>query len=369
MKTIIEFVKKETVLSISLFLLTIIAILYPDEIVNYPSFIDWNTIIALSGLFMITIGLKESGYFFFFSRKVLKKLKSERSLSIFLILLSVLLSTFLTNDVTLFIVIPLTISIQDFVKNDISKLVIFEAISVNIGSALTPIGNPQNLFLWHKWDISFITFIRELFPLIVLLLVILLIFAFIVFPDKKIKFSEGPDNNITQKKVLFILSIALMIVYVISLEFKLSHLVLLFVFILYFIFYRMVLLKTDWLLLLLFMVIFVDIHVISTMPIVSEAVKTINLHSANNVYLYSILTSQIISNVPASVLISKFSHNWLAITYGVNVGGNGLAIASLANIIALRMIKRKKIWLNFHKYSIPYFLITGVIVYILFYVL
>jgi len=109
MRILIEFVKKEVVLFIFLFLLATVAILYPYEIINYPSFVDWRTIIALTGLLIITTGLKESGYFSVFSRKVLKRLKSERSLSIFLILFSVLLSTFLTNDVTLFIVIPLTV--------------------------------------------------------------------------------------------------------------------------------------------------------------------------------------------------------------------------------------------------------------------
>ena len=73
--------------------------------------------------------------------------------------------------------------------------------------------------------------------------------------------------------------------------------------------------------------------------------------------------------MPASVFVSKFTHNWFAITYGVNVGGNGLVIGSLANIIALRMVESKGIWLNFHKYSIPYFLITGGIAYVLFFVL
>jgi len=284
-------------------------------------------------------------------------------------LFSVLLSTFLTNDVTLFIVIPLTVGIQNLVKNDISKLIIFEAISVNVGSALTPIGNPQNLFLWYKWNISFVNFIIEMLPLVSLLLVILLIFVWIVFPDKGIKFSEGINDYRTQNKVLFTLSIAMLIVYVISIEVKQVHLVLLLVFLLYLIFYRKVLLKMDWLLLLLFIVIFIDFHVISTIPILSEGVNALNLHSAGNVFLLSVLTSQLISNVPASVLISKFSHNWLAITYGVNVGGNGLAIASLANVIALRMVKRKKIWLTFHRYSLLFFLITGGIAYILFFVL
>ncbi|OQX52036.1 MAG: hypothetical protein B5M53_09600 [Candidatus Cloacimonas sp. 4484_209] len=361
--------KKEAFLSISLFLLVILAISYPYKITNYPSFVDWRTIIALTGLLVITTGLKESKYFYAFSRKVLKRLKSERSLSIFLILLSVLLSTFLTNDVTLFAVIPLTVSIQNLVKNDISKLVIFEVIGVNVGSALTPIGNPQNLFLWHKWGVSFMAFIIKMFPLVAILLTTLLICVWIVFPNKKIKFSEEVNGDKTQKKVLFIFSIVMLIVYIISLEVNRAYLILLPVFIFYFLFYRRVLLKTDWLLLLLFIVIFIDFHVISTIPVISEGVNTLNLHSGDKVFLFSTISSQLISNVPASVFVSKFSHNWSAITYGVNVGGNGLAISSLANIIALRMIGSKKIWLTFHKYSIVYFLITGGVVYTLFYIL
>ncbi|MCD6595950.1 hypothetical protein J7L68_09810 [bacterium] len=74
-----------------------------------------------------------------------------------------------------------------------------------------------------------------------------------------------------------------------------------------------------------------------------------------------------ISNVPASVFISKFTNNWFAISYGVNIGGNGLVIGSIANIIALRMSNSKNIWLNFHKFSVPFLLVTSVIVYVLFF--
>ncbi len=77
------------------------------------------------------------------------------------------------------------------------------------------------------------------------------------------------------------------------------------------------------------------------------------------------MVSQIISNVPTSVLISKFSHNWFAITYGVNAGGNGFIIASLANLIALRIVKDRKFWIYFHRYSIPYLIITATILYVL----
>jgi len=268
-------------------------------------------------------------------------IKSERTLFIFLILLSALLSTFLTNDITLFVVVPLTLSIQDMIDNDISKLIIFETISVNVGSSLTPIGNPQNLFLWHKWNISFATFVVEMLPLVAILLTILLIFVWITTPNKKVKFLKETSYEI--RKSLFILSAVMLIIYLISLEAKRAHFVLPVIFLLYLMFYRDVLIKTDWLLLLMFVVIFIDFHIIS-----KELTGILKPYSAGDVFLLSVIISQLISNVPASVFVSKFSHNWLAIAYGVNVGGNGLVVSSLANLIALRMTKKRRAWMDFH---------------------
>ncbi len=369
MKILNWLIKKEPFLTAMLILIGILAIVYPHKIVNYPSFVDWKTIIALTGLLIITTGLRESRYFYFASRRVLSKAGEERSLAIFLILLSVSLSTFLTNDITLLVVIPLTLGMQNLIKNNISRLVIFEAISVNVGSALTPIGNPQNLFLWHKWNISFVTFVIKMLPLVVILLVFLLIFAWFVFSDRKINFSLQAKSIQPTKRRLFVLSAGMLIIYLISLEIRQAHWALPIIFILYLIFYKNVLLKTDWLLLLTFIVIFVDFRVISTIPSVIKWVHMLNLHSRGNVFLFSTVTSQLISNVPASVFVSKFSHNWHAIAYGVNIAGNGLFIGSLANIIALRMLKDKKIWRDFHRYSIPYFFITGTIIYMLFFAL
>ncbi|MHA2002447.1 MAG: SLC13 family permease [Promethearchaeota archaeon] len=368
MNVLKHFIKKEIVLFVFFFVLVILAIIYPYQIINYPSFVDWRTIITLTGLLIITSGLKESGYINFFAEETLKKVKNERILSIFLILLSVLLSTFLTNDVTLFLIIPLTINLQNKMQKDISKIIIFEVIAVNVGSTLTPIGNPQNLFLWNIWNISFKTFCFKMIPLVSILLVVLLTFAWIVIPNKKIEIPEEDISKKTKKKNLFIISIIMLIIYVISIELNQEYFVLIAVFILYLVFYATILLKVDWFLLILFIIIFIDFHVISTLSIISEMINTLNLQSSAIIFLISVIASQIISNVPASVLISKFSNNWLAITYGVNIGGNGLIIGSLANIIGLRLIKSKKMLLDFHKYSIPYFLITGAIVYFLFFV-
>ena len=250
-------------------------------------------------------------------------------------------------------------------QKDTSKLIIFEVISVNVGSTLTPIGNPQNLFLWNSWNISFTAFCVGMIPLVSILLVILLIFTCIVFPNKEITIHDGDNSEKKPKKNLFIFSIIMLIIYLISIELNQEYFVVIVIFILYLVFHRTILLKVDWLLLLLFIIIFIDFHVISTLSSISEIINALNLQSSRIIFLISVIASQIISNVPASVLVSKFSNNWLAITYGVNIGGNGLIIGSLANIIALRMTSSKKMLLDFHKYSIPYFLITGTIVYFL----
>ncbi len=203
-------------------------------------------------------------------------------------------------------------------------------------------------------------------PLTGILFGSLIIFLCFVFPNRKVEFLEEVTQR-KPKKSLFVISMVLLIIYTILLEMRYVYPAFIFVSVVYLAFYRTVFLKTDWMLLPLLAVIFIDFHVISTIPIVLESMNRMNLHNAGNVFLVSTITSQLVSNVPASVLISKFSHNWLAITYGVNVGGNGLIIGSIANVIALRMAKSRGIHLNFHRYSIFYFLITAGIVYFLFY--
>jgi Na+/H+ antiporter NhaD/arsenite permease-like protein len=298
---------------------------------------------------------------------MIKKLHNERSLALFMITLSALLSTFLTNDIALFIVVPLSLSLQKVIKNDITKLIIFEAIAVNVGSFLTPIGNPQNIFLWHKWGVTTTEFIFKTLPGVLILYGILILFALPVFGKKEIRpfDTNGRHENLNRR--LFLSSLVLLAVFVVTLELKQVLYILPFVLLFYLLFYRRVLLRVDWLLLLLFVIIFIDFHVISTLPLIVEKMKYLNLTSGSDVFLFSGVVSQFISNVPASVFVSKFSNDWYAVVYGVNTGGNGIAFASLANLIALRMAGNKKIWITFHKYSIPYMVVSGLAVYLLFF--
>ncbi|SUG48600.1 membrane protein [Salmonella enterica subsp. arizonae] len=117
----------------------------------WPDAIDWHTIITLSGLMLLTKGVELSGYFDVLGRKMTRRFHTQRQLAMFLVLAAAALSTFLTNDVALFIVVPLTITLKKLCAIPVNRLIIFEALAVNAGSLLTPVGNPQNILLWGRF--------------------------------------------------------------------------------------------------------------------------------------------------------------------------------------------------------------------------
>ncbi len=365
MNTLRELFEKEIILVIFLSILLVLSILFPSNISRYPSMVDWDTIFTLTGLIVITTGVKESGYLDIISRKLLHHIRDERSISLFFVLFSIILSMFLTNDVSLLIVVPLTLTMRRFIRNDISKLIVFEAIAVNVGSTLIPIGNPQNLFLWYQWNISFEDFIIKMLPLFLILTLILIIFTVFVFKKKSITFNNSISQDLDNHKTLFLVSLLLLIIYIIVIKLGYYYWMLPFIFIFYLIFFNRTIIQMDWFLILLFIVIFIDFNIISAIPTISNYLSNIDFSISRNVFLSSIILSQGISNVPATIFISKFSDNWFAIAYGVNIAGNGFIIGSLANLIAMRLSKDRKIWRDFHKYSIPYLIVTGLLAYIL----
>jgi len=304
--------------------------------------VDWNTISTLTGLLLITTAVKESGLFYVLAYRISRKISNERLLVLSLVFLAALLSMFLTNDIALFILVPLTLTLQQIIKRDYSRLVFFVAIAVNVGSSLTPIGNPQNIYVWHQWGISFYSFVKEMFPLVCTM------FLWLV-----------TDNyNYTVDRKLFIMTTILLVGFVASVElgYKLYLLPVIFMSVLTV--RRDVLLRCDWELIFLFIVIFVDIDLISQFRLVTHLLNVLDFNNGQTLFLSGALFSQCISNVPAAILLAKHSNNFKMIAYGVNVGGNGIVIGSFANLIALHFLKRRTDYLSFHLYSLPYFVAT-----------
>ena len=335
----------------------------PRPLRELPGYVDWNTIYTLAGLLLITNAVRESGFFHVTARRLACHIRNERYLALFLVFLAALLSAFFTNDISLFILVPLTLGLQELLQRNYTRIIIFEALAVNAGSALTPIGNPQNIFLWHQWGISFPLFVREMAPVVGVMMLWLLLFTFFVFPPEKIRLEERRPAS--TDKTLFWISLLLLAGFIVSIETDVGPWFLLVLFPVYALIAPRSLLCADWGLLLLFIFMFVDIALLCHLPAVHGLITTLHPEESRHLFLAGTLGSQLISNVPATLLFSHYTTEYRTLAWAVNTGGNGLLIASFANIIALRFVRDRKKYLLFHLYSIPFFLVTVLTVWIL----
>ncbi|MEN4768280.1 SLC13 family permease [Duffyella gerundensis] len=317
-----------------------------------PGAVDWHTIITLCGLLLVTKGIESSGYFDLLGQRLIQRFNQQRTLALFLVAAAALLSTFLTNDIALFILVPLTLSLRQFSTLPVSRLIIFEALAVNAGSLLTPVGNPQNILLWGRGDTSFVGFMLQMLPLAASMVAILLVLTWFSFSHRTIERHDNMTTPQWQKGLLW-LSIALYLLFVVALELKLTGWALLLVIACFALRARRVLLALDWSLLAVFIVMFVDVWLFMRLPQLQGLVQQV-AHASDAVHFFAAIgLSQVISNVPATILMIQIVPASVSLAWAVNIGGFGLLPGSLANLIALRMAKDKAIWWRFHLFSVP----------------
>lgn len=332
----------------------------------WPGAIDWHTIITLSGLMLLTKGVELSGYFDVLGRRMVRRFHSERRLALFMVLAAATLSTFLTNDVALFIVVPLTITIKKLCKIPINRLIIFEALAVNAGSLLTPIGNPQNILLWGRSDISFLAFIWQMMPLGLAMMATLLALCWFCFPNKTLIYNGIEKVSSWQPRLLWC-CLGFYLLFIVALEIKQELWGLALVAAGFLLLERRVVLTVDWTLLLVFMAMFIDVHLLIQLPTLHNVLNSTQHLSPVGLWLTAIGLSQFISNVPATILLLNYVPPDTLLTWAVNVGGFGLLPGSLANLIALRMANDRRIWWRFHFYSLPLLLWAAVVGYSLYF--
>ncbi len=342
----------------------ILSISSPQPFTQYPTWVDWNTIATLAGMLLLTTGIEVSGYLEHLGRTIINRLQQERMLAIFLVSASALLSTVLTNDIALFIMVPLTVGLGSISGLPIGRLVIFEALAVNAGSLLTPIGNPQNILLWQRSHLSFTGFTWQMAPLALAVFLLLLLATWLCFPKQAIHV-ELEDNPASYRVGLLRTCGLLYLAFVTSVEVGHPGWGLLGVAAAALLFCREIIAKVDWSLLLVFVLMFIDIRLLTQLHFIQGWVAAIPHFSQLELFITALLGSQVISNVPATILLVNYSDAYKVIAYGVNAGGFGLAIGSLANIIALRMAPERHLWLRFHLYSFPFLILSALIAWAL----
>ena len=337
----------------------VLSCFHPEKVPQFANFVDWNTIVTLLGLLMLTKGVEISGYFDFVGRKMINTLDNERRLALFLVSAAAVLSTFMTNDVALFIVVPLTITLKKLTALPVTRLIIFEALAVNAGSLLTPVGNPQNILLWNRSGSSFVHFIAQMAPLALVTMAALLLVTWFSFPSHTLKKKETRQSSAFNKPLLFS-CVALYLIFIVCVDLGVALYGLGVVLVGFIVMSRQVMLRIDWPLILVFIAMFIDVQLIVGLGPLQHAFGDIKGLPDYGHYLLGMGLSQIISNVPATILLVNYVPANPLLAYAVNAGGFGIAIGSLANLIAMRMSGEKKIWLTFHYYSFPFLIFSGV---------
>nr|WP_217345200.1 SLC13 family permease [Noviherbaspirillum sp. L7-7A]MBV0879432.1 anion transporter [Noviherbaspirillum sp. L7-7A] len=351
----------DMLLRILLLALVALTLAAPERLGAYPSLVDWRTVGTLLGLLILTKGIELSGWLPHLARRLVALMSSERLLALFLVLSTAALATVLTNDVALFVVVPLTLTLRD-TGVPLTRLIVFEALAANAGSVLTPVGNPQNLFLWQLSHTSFAQFAWTMLPLTLLLLTPLLLLTLLSFSGRALHFPQRRAAAKTDRLQL-VLSLALYLPFLVLTDMH-RPLAALLVLTPLLIARRGVLMRIDWGLLLVFVLMFIDLRLLGALPTVKSLIGAIDLDIAWHLYATSILASQVISNVPAAILLAQYSPDWKVIAYGVNVGGFGFMMGSLANIIALRMTPDRRAWIVFHAYSLPFLAVAAALAWL-----
>ena len=327
---------QEELVFVVVFFILIVAMIFKMPKLEY---IDFKLIFILFDLMIIVYIFEKSRVLESIAMKVLNNSKNLRQLIFSLIILSFFISMLLTNDVALFLIIPLTLIVEIELKNNLIFPVVLITIAANLGSSVTPFGNPQNLFLFLFYNFNIINFLKITLPLGIISFVLLS--ATLIFIEKKEFKREFPAVHFTSKNKVIYFSI-LFFILILSI-FGLINYILITIILLIsvLIFERKALFKIDYFLLLTFVFIFLIVGNISSSVYIKELFDKF-ITSSNRVYFLSIFSSQIISNVPAAILISHFTDNAKELILGVNIGGIGTLISSLASLISYKLYTKKK---------------------------
>lgn len=367
MKTILKFVKNEIVLCIS-FVLAVASMFVTPPNAGYLDYIDYSVIAILFCLMVTIQGFGETGLFDSMSRRLTTLFTNTRMLSGALTLLCFFMAMLITNDVALLTFVPLTLLLFKGRDRVLIRCVILETAAANLGSMVTPIGNPQNLFIYSYYQFSLGDFFKIMLPISGISLALILL-SLLIIPSENI---EKPHDKSTKFKftrnffvyaVIFVLcvcTVARFVDYRICLAITLAAVL---------IFDRRILAKPDYSLLGTFVCFFVFVGNVSAVPAVRDFISTI---LDGRVMLVSCGLSQIISNVPCALMVSGFTDNSKELLLGVNIGGMGTLIASLASLISFKLYtkspgaKKGKFFLEFTIYNFVFLGLLIVAAYLIY---
>ena len=330
-----QFIKKEAVLSAAS-LAAIISMLFVPPSLSYIGYIDFRTLALLLALMLTVAGAKKAGVFEILISSCFSVVNGRRGMILLLVSFCFFSSMLITNDVALITFVPPAIMVFGTQLQTLMITVVLMTVAANLGSMLTPVGNPQNLFLFSYYEMSIGEFFAVTAPITVIS-ALLLIGAVLILKKGEVEIllnsSEIDTRKLLPWGILFVICLACvgrMIDY---------RLMLAIVLVSVFFIDRPLLREADYNLLITFVAFFIFVGNMQNLPAVKELLSRLVL---GREFASGVLLSQVISNVPAAVMLSGFCEDSAALLAGVNIGGLGTPIASMASLISYKQFAAVK---------------------------
>lgn len=339
MKKVLAFFKKETVLTVA-WVLAILSTLFTPLDAEYINYIDFRSLGILWGLMVIMQGLRKNGLFEKICLILLTKTQKVWQLCAVLIFLCFFGGMLITNDVALITFVPFAVMMLAQAKQEqlMIPTIVLQTIAANLGSMLTPIGNPQNLYLYGLSGMSPGEFVLWMLPYTVIS-GILLVLSLLILPGKMERVSanveakaEASDRGTKCRIALYLVLFAVALLAVARVLDYRWLLALVFATVL--VMEYKVLVQVDYALLFTFVGFFIFTGNMGRIPVVEQTLAAL---VAGREIGVGVAVSQCISNVPAALLLSGFTGNYKALLLGVNIGGLGTLIASMASLISYKI--------------------------------
>ena len=339
-RKIVNFAKKETVLFAAVLLAFGSMVCVPPDM-QYLSYIDYRVLALLFCLMTVMEGFKSTGFFAAVAGKLLEKVKTFRQLYLLLVFLCFFTSMWITNDVALLTFVPFTVLVLRMtgLEQEMIPVIVLQTIAANLGSMTTPVGNPQNLYLYSISGMGIGAFLQIMGPLTLISagLIFLICLIHKDFPIRQgmlgkeiVGVRKAGENQVLA--VLFFISL-LSVFRILSWQLLLLIVLVSCMGIKAFCKEKYLPLEADFGLLLTFVAFFIFIGNMGRICAVREVLSQV-LNGRE--LLISFLCSQMISNVPAAILLSGFTQEYRGLLQGVNIGGLGTLIASLASLISYK---------------------------------
>lgn len=337
---VIRFMRSQPVLCIAAVaaILSMIAV-PPSE--GYLSYIDVRVLGLLFCLMLSVAGLQQAGLFAWIAGRFLNGQRPLWFVSLVLTLLCFFTSMLVTNDVALITFVPFTLYVMQLAgrQKDIARIVVLQTLAANLGSMVTPFGNPQNLFLFAHYEVGIIPFVQAVFPFAALSLALLIV-CHVRGGSNAVSAHISPNEGKMNAPcalvfgLLFALSvlcvvqiIPLVVAFVATVAVTAAY-------------SAKTLKKVDYALLGTFVCFFVFSGNLAQIDAVRQLLGAV-MDAAP--FFASLLASQVISNVPAAVLLAPFTADWTQLLLGVDIGGLGTPVASLASLISLEFYRRARV--------------------------